>query len=380
MFIYGADAPPACAGVGVAPLLLFGVISIEDFVEPGMAIGRGLFTPFGLNSESARLRRFWRLGGGSTAPRGCEIVTLEDGTEGGGEISAGGLADAPVGVCGEIPDSLRLEFNLKVGNLESSLALRVRHALRWRSAVALLRMSGSALRLFTRTFTFFPGYVRMKFSYMWTVCRCCRRLSKCEKRFKHRSHLNGRSPVCFLMCLAKCSDRVKVMEQLGKPVHRYMRFLRFLRFLPRAAVAAAGGGLGDDEEDCGCAVASAASSLLLRCCACTPALVAAAAPVSAPASARALNEGFCAAGAAASLVEVEVEFAADVISRMLESKADRIRKELFRMPVETQAQGQKECTAAKEDGQNSERKREILHKLNERLSQIPNSIWISEVS
>ncbi len=223
MFIYGADAPPACAGVGVAPLLLFGVISIEGFVEPGMAIGRGLFTPFGLNSEeSARLRRFWRLGGGSTAPRGCEIVTLEGGTEGGGDMSAGGLAGAPVGVCGEIPDSLRLEFNLKVGNLESSLALTLWRTLWccWRSAVALLRMSGSALRLFTRTFTFFPGYVRMKFSYIWTVCRCCRRLSKREKRFKHRSHLNGRSPVCFLMCLAKCSDRVKVMEQLGKPVHR----------------------------------------------------------------------------------------------------------------------------------------------------------------
>ncbi len=134
-----------------------------------------------------------------------------------------------------------------------------------------------------------------------------------------------------------------------------MRFLRFLRFLPLAAAAAAGGGLGDDEEECGCAVAS----LLLRCCAYAPALVAA---------------------LVVALVEVEVEFAADVIPRMLKSKAGRTRNELFRMPVETQAQGQKECTAVKENGQNGEENREILHKLNERLSQIPNSIWISEAS
>lgn len=87
---------------------------MEGFADPGMEIGRGLFTRLGLNSGSARLRRFWRRGGGRTAPRGCEIVTLDCGTDGGGDSSAGALAGAPVGVCGEIPESLRRVLNLKV--------------------------------------------------------------------------------------------------------------------------------------------------------------------------------------------------------------------------------------------------------------------------
>lgn len=32
-------------------------------------------------------------------------------------------------------------------------------------------------------------------------------------------HLKGRSPVCLRMCLARCSDRVKVILQSPYPVH-----------------------------------------------------------------------------------------------------------------------------------------------------------------
>lgn len=58
------------------------------------------------------------------------------------------------------------------------------------------------------------------FIWNWcTVCLCWRKLSSRENFLKQKSHWKGLSPVCFLMCLAKCSDLVKIIEQPGYPVH-----------------------------------------------------------------------------------------------------------------------------------------------------------------
>lgn len=46
----------------------------------------------------------------------------------------------------------------------------------------------------------------------WTVCACWRRLSRRENCFE-QWQVKGRSPVCFLMCLARCSLRLKTMRQ-----------------------------------------------------------------------------------------------------------------------------------------------------------------------
>lgn len=54
-------------------------------------------------------------------------------------------------------------------------------------------------------------------SLMWTVWACCRRLSSLEKR-REQWHWNGLSPVCFLMCLARCSLLVKLRLQGGNSV------------------------------------------------------------------------------------------------------------------------------------------------------------------
>ena len=52
-----------------------------------------------------------------------------------------------------------------------------------------------------------------------TVCACCRKLSRRENRLE-QWHWNGRSPVCFLMCLARCSLRVKLRLQGGNSVQK----------------------------------------------------------------------------------------------------------------------------------------------------------------
>lgn len=56
-------------------------------------------------------------------------------------------------------------------------------------------------------------------SFTWTVCACCRRLSRREKRLE-QWHWKGRSPVCLRMCRAKCSLRVKLKLQGGKSVQK----------------------------------------------------------------------------------------------------------------------------------------------------------------
>ncbi len=40
-------------------------------------------------------------------------------------------------------------------------------------------------------------------SLTWTVCACCRKLSKRENRLE-QWHWNGRSPVCFLKVVSAC--------------------------------------------------------------------------------------------------------------------------------------------------------------------------------
>lgn len=45
----------------------------------------------------------------------------------------------------------------------------------------------------------------------WTVCACWRRLSRRENCFP-QWQVKGRSPVCFLMCLRRCSLLLKTMR------------------------------------------------------------------------------------------------------------------------------------------------------------------------
>lgn len=56
-------------------------------------------------------------------------------------------------------------------------------------------------------------------SFTCTVCACCRRLSSREN-LREQWHWNGRSPVCFLMCRAKCSLRVKLNWHGGNSVQK----------------------------------------------------------------------------------------------------------------------------------------------------------------
>jgi hypothetical protein len=65
----------------------------------------------------------------------------------------------------------------------------------------------------------FPYFKLFPCSWAWTVCLCCLRLSNLENFLVQCTHSKGRSPVCFRICLAKCSDLVKVILQSGYPEH-----------------------------------------------------------------------------------------------------------------------------------------------------------------
>lgn len=75
-------------------------------------------------------------------------------------------------------------------------------------------------------------------SFAWTVCLCWRRLSRRENRLEQCKHANGLSPVCFRLWRARCSDRVKDLVQLGKPVHRNTRALLLFLDLGSVGIAA----------------------------------------------------------------------------------------------------------------------------------------------